>query len=344
MALSPTLRKRAAARAVLALPIAALLFLAPTPGAVAASAESSGSAGSSTGSLADGGLEQANDPGWMGRVPDATNLTALSIPGTHDTMAVDATIVSETQDSGLPVQLRAGVRALDIRTRHFRDAFSIHHGPEYLNANFTDVVRDTTGFLREHPTESVLMRIQSEHTEAENTRSFEATLDWYIRDNPDTKELLREHLWIPPAGYDGRIPTLGETRGRIVILQNFAAVGTFGPRWGGTRMDIQDSYKLAGLADVPLKWDKAHAHFERSNQGSPDTLYVNHLSATGADPAAIAQGVLPVTVAKGAPGVTGMNQRALDYLRTAAVERTGTVMADFPTAELVAEIVAHNFR
>ncbi|MFC9790297.1 phosphatidylinositol-specific phospholipase C [Rhodococcus sp. NPDC127528] len=338
MAPSPTRRRSPRALLIAAL-LLAPLALVSAPQAAASSAGSTGSAGSSAGDR----LAGAHDPDWMRRLPDGASLASLSIPGTHDTMTAGATIVSQTQDASLPQQLDAGVRALDIRTRHFRDAFSIHHGPEYLHANFTDVVREVADFLRANPTETVLMRMKSESTEAENTRSYEDTLDWYVHDNPETRDLLREHLWTPPAGYDGAIPTLGQARGRIVILQDFTATTAFGPQWGGSRMDIQDDYVLSGLADVTRKWDEARAQFDRARAGAPKTLYVNHLSATGVpDPGAIVSGALPVTIADGALGVTGMNARALDYLTGAGRGRTGVVMTDFPTAALVAEIIAHN--
>ncbi|TDQ55092.1 phosphatidylinositol-specific phospholipase C [Actinorugispora endophytica] len=326
MVLSPARSGRGAARVALLLVTAALLFLVPLSYAVAAPAAAS------TGHSS--GLERTSAPDWMGRLPDSANLAGLSIPGTHDSMAFDSSIISLTQDSDLPEQLRAGVRALDIRTRHYRDSFPIHHGSEYLHADFADVVRDTTDFLRDNPTETVLMRIRSEHTEAENTRSFEATLNWYVEDNPDTRDRLRDHLWRPPAGYDGRVPDLGETRGRIVILQDFDSSVPYGPRWGGDRTDIQDEYHLPTLFHVPQKWDLVRSHFERTDQGAPDVLHVNHLSASG--------GALPVSVAKGALGVTGMNERALDHLEAGNVRRTGTVMADFPGPALVEAVIARN--
>jgi 1-phosphatidylinositol phosphodiesterase len=283
-----------------------------------------------------GSLHLAVNPDWMGRLPDSTGLAALSVPGTHDTMAFNASIVSLTQESPLQEQLQAGVRALDIRTRHFRDAFTIHHGAEYLRANFTDVVRTTTAFLRSHPGETVLMRLKQEHTAEENTRTYEQTLNWYIDTNPDTRDLLRAHLWRPPAGYDGRIPTLGETRGRIVIMQDFGSGSGYGPRWNGSRMSIQDDYNLPTLFHIPQKWEAARAHFQRTDTGGAGILFVNHLSASG--------GALPRSIAYGALGVTGMNQRALTYLAAGSVRRTGVVMIDFPGPDLVDTILAHNFR
>lgn len=332
---------------VAAVLLAAASLLAASPTAVAEPVGSTGSAGSSTlsaGSTSDSGLDTAHDPDWMAGLPDGASLAALSVPGTHDTMTTGASVLAQTQDRSLPVQLEAGIRALDIRTRHFRDAFPIHHGPEYLDANFTDVVRQATDFLRAHPTETVLMRMKSEHTEAENTRTYEETLDWYVHDNPDTRDLLDTHLWTPPAGYDGAVPTLGQTRGKIVILQNFTATKPFGPRWAGPKMDIQDDYTLGNFADLPRKWAAARVQFERADVGGQDTLFVNHLSATGVpDPVAMASGAVPVTIAAGVPGHPGMNTRATEYLRAGTTGRTGIVMADFPTPALVEAVVAHNF-
>jgi 1-phosphatidylinositol phosphodiesterase len=324
----PAARTRRGAPRTLA---ALLAFLLLTALAVSVPATPALAAGRHSGSL-----HLTSNPDWMGRLPDAISLAELSIPGTHDTMAFNASPISLTQESPLARQLQSGIRALDIRTRHYRDAFPIHHGAEYLRANFTDVVRATAAFLRDHPRETVLMRLKQEHTAAENTRTYEQTLNWYINDNPDTRDLLRDHLWRPPTGYDGRIPTLGDTRGRIVILQDFGSGFAYGPRWNGNRMSIQDDYHLPTLFHIPQKWNAARAHFERTNPGTAGTLYVNHLSASG--------GALPSSIAYGALGVTGMNERALTHLTAGSVTRTGVVMTDFPGPDLVDTILTHNFR
>ncbi|WP_420881828.1 phosphatidylinositol-specific phospholipase C [Rhodococcus sp. (in: high G+C Gram-positive bacteria)] len=332
--------RRAVLRALAAGP---LLFALPTHLPVASAASSVSSADLATGSFGRGDLDAASAPDWMRLVPDSADLAQLSLPGTHDTMAHNASIPTLTQDFDLSTQLRAGVRALDIRTRHFRDVFPIHHGPEYLHANFTDVVRTVTAFLQSNPSECVLVRLKKEHTEEENTRTYQATLDWYIHDNPDTRDLLAAHLWTPAAGYDGRIPALGEARGKIVVLQDFTATTTYGPRWAGPRTDIQYDFELPNLAAVETKWGKVRTQFERAAVGDSQSLFVNHLSATGASPAVMATGTVPITVAKGVPGTPGMLTRTETYLRATGTGRTGVVMADFPTAALVEAIIARNF-
>ncbi|WP_017583566.1 phosphatidylinositol-specific phospholipase C [Nocardiopsis valliformis] len=272
---------------------------------------------------------------WMAAVPDSANLAALSIPGTHDTGAWRGTVWSRTQDLDLTGQLDSGVRFLDVRTRHYRDAFPIHHGAEYLHLNFTDVVTGIDAFLDAHPTETVLMRMKKEHTEVENTRTYEETLDHYIHENPDTRDVLSKRLWVPEPGAEG-VPNLGEVRGRIIIVQDFSASRDYGVHWNGPALDIQDDYRVPTLFDIPAKWEKVRDHFDATEAGPGDVLHVNHLSGSGAPWAN------PREVAWGALGIRGVNHRAVDHLRPAAASRTGVVVMDFPSQELTDLVLAHN--
>ena len=64
------------------------------------------------------------DQDWMSGFDDGVPLRKLSILGTHSSMSQgtwgDA---FQTQASSLTVQLEAGIRALDIRCRHYNNAF-----------------------------------------------------------------------------------------------------------------------------------------------------------------------------------------------------------------------------
>ncbi|GAB2485739.1 phosphatidylinositol-specific phospholipase C [Nocardiopsis aegyptia] len=278
----------------------------------------------------------ADRAGWMAPLPDSTALASLSLPGTHDSGAWTGSVWSRTQDLTLTGQLTSGVRFLDVRTRHFQDAFTIHHGAEYLNLNFTDVVRDVTAFLAAHPGETVLMRMKKEHTEEGNTRTYEQTLDHYIEHDPDTRDLLADHLWVPPEQGGNRVPALGEVRGRVVVVQDFAATRDYGVRWNGDALDIQDDYRVPTLFDIPAKWESARSHFEAAASGPAHLLYVNHLSGSGAPWAN------PREVAWGALGLRGVNDHALAHLRSSSADRTGVVVMDFPSQELTDLVLGHN--
>src|SRR4051794_16484345 len=68
-------------------------------------------------------LTTASNPDWMRGLPDGASLAALSVPGTHETMAIHGGAWTQTQedfgDSGgtLAAQLTAGIRMIDIRAR-----------------------------------------------------------------------------------------------------------------------------------------------------------------------------------------------------------------------------------
>jgi hypothetical protein len=63
---------------------------------------------------ADGGRFSHEHQDWMNHIPDSQYLHWMSIPGTHDTMALYGSDLIETQSVNLYSQLLAGIRVLDI--------------------------------------------------------------------------------------------------------------------------------------------------------------------------------------------------------------------------------------
>lgn len=180
----------------------------------------------------------------MSYLKDDTCLTTLSIPGTHDTMAFQkvktvADKYANTQTGNLRQQLDAGVRFLDIRARHYRNAFEMHHGPVYLHHNFTSVVQTLDDFLSgPGKDEIVIMRIKDEHyLPKHNRRTFAETLENYVFKHPDTSEILQRILYIPPQNQVSyRFPRVGpETRGKIVMIQDYDAEGSLIPIFRSSR-------------------------------------------------------------------------------------------------------------
>lgn len=200
---------------------------------------------------------------WMSHLPFHTPLNTLSIPGTHDTMAYRANRLPKfttTQAGTLYQQLHAGVRFIDIRARHYRNTFEMHHGVVYLGTNFTFVVRTLHAFLTgPGSSEVVLMRLKDEQHAQGNTRTFVQTLEWYIDVHGDTMEMLTDLLWFP-GDTSRRLPLLGESRGRVVVLRDYDAEGAtyeLGlPYTDEKRIKIQDHYQLYTYLDViKKKWD-----------------------------------------------------------------------------------------
>lgn len=172
-------------------------------------------------------------PCWMGNVHDNKFLDELSIPGTHDsgTCSVDNDTEPQTsqvkcQQDYIPTQLLEGIRYFDIRLGKGDDP-GIDHGGFYLfkkDGNFlhlSDVIGYFTTFLKENPTEALIMLVSRGNDEATDegiTTAFAKVMD----ENPD--------LFYTSS----RVPTLGEVRGKIVLLRRFRLVGDSisGHTWG----------------------------------------------------------------------------------------------------------------
>jgi len=65
---------------------------------------------------------------WMVDIPDDVLVTALSIPGTHDSGCIDGPLgLAKTQNLDLAEQLNSGIRFLDIRLARYQDDLLVHH-------------------------------------------------------------------------------------------------------------------------------------------------------------------------------------------------------------------------
>ena len=204
---------------------------------------------------------------WMGAVPGATALQRLTIPGSHDSGARYGGPWTECQSTTIAEQLNSGIRFLDVRCRITGGSFAIHHGASYQNLMFGDVLGACWDFLAAHPTETVLMRVKQEYSE-ESDAAFRAVFDDYL-DNRGWRPLFR----IDPV-----LPSLGEARGKVVLLADNG--GLPGVRYADPELfDIQDDY----MAEPFAKYPKIEAQFRKAAQ-QPGKLYMNYVSTAALMP------------------------------------------------------------
>ena len=228
---------------------------------------------------------QAAGNNWMAGVDGEKYLYELSIPGTHDSGALYEEFydISKCQVLTIPEQLNAGVRYLDIRCRHFNDAFAIHHGIYYQNQNFNDVLESVTSFLRANPSETVVMLVKPEYTAEGNTRTFAETFKAYQAE----WETRYPNIW-----YVGTtVPKLVDVRGKIVLIRRFneapfspADLGinadsgwpgdSTGTIEGPPRIRVQDEYSIYIKGN---KWGYITSLFDEM-PANPSTLYLNYVS------------------------------------------------------------------
>uniref|UniRef100_A0A8C5MCS6 Phosphatidylinositol-specific phospholipase C X domain-containing protein n=1 Tax=Leptobrachium leishanense TaxID=445787 RepID=A0A8C5MCS6_9ANUR len=204
-------------------------------------------------------------PDWMASLPDDLPLSSLAIPGTHDTMAFYGGSLAECQSWRLEDQYNAGIRFLDIRCRHYQDNLPIFHGVSYQRTDFTQVLKDTVAFLTKYPTETVLMRVKEEYEPYQNTRQFHQSVAEVVANIGDHWFVRRNSL-----------PTLGEARGKIIILQQFSTSGSpiFGPSYPGS-MSISDEYQVS---DADVKYVEVERHFNVAQNGDRMRAYLTYTS------------------------------------------------------------------
>jgi len=266
---------------------------------------------------------------WMSFISDSASLGELTLPGSHDSGAMVEPIAGTARCQSLSVrdQLAIGVRYLDIRLRQIDNALVVHHGSVYQNQNFDDVLGQVIGFLQVHPSEAVVMEVSSEYTPANNTESYEQTFLRYV-DNPGYAAYWSRR---------GQIPTLGEVRGKIVLLRRFAgsaggAGGIDATGWrdntqftlsdaAGTHIVVQDNYNVSfGTNDN--KWRAITSTFDQAvGDTGTRTWYLNFTS-----------GVRSIIGIPNIPSVSNDIDGRLLSLFTSSTQHHvhyGTVISDF---------------
>lgn len=285
-------------------------------------------------------FSSANLSSWMSTVDSALPLSALSIPGTHNSPTCHVALPS-VRCQAVPVleQLNNGVRFLDVRVSCpvynrkgsnatatpsspkedddvaaaasvpelalVHSAFPISlTGPKYLSS----LLETVYAFLSAHPSETVLLSLKREGigrgTDADLAQILHAH---YVRPR-------RDRWYTSP-----RVPTLAQSRGRIVLVRRYHAAdamphsegGIDGSAWpdnvadgtcGSGTIRIQDYYAIGNGSEIKQKVRFAQEGLARAaaqvqaagvcsstaaaaksgKQGPPKTppLFINFLSAS----------------------------------------------------------------
>lgn len=254
-------------------------------------------------------------PDWMAELPDALPLSRLSIPGTHDSLSLFGGQRLRCQSWGLEAQLAAGIRFLDVRCKLWRGELRIYHLCTFQRASLRGVLRRTLRFLRAHPGEAVLMRIKEE-LPIFSRPGFAAQLHRCLLEEGQGCVWCREE-----------VPTLGQVRGKIVVLEALRREVLGIPY---EQLSISDAWNVLSLE---RKWARVRRHLEKAAGGDPGTMFLTFCSGNGLF-------TCPEQVAR------FVNPRCCQHLRRRAGQpvRWGVVIMDFPGAGLLRLIVASNGR
>jgi 1-phosphatidylinositol phosphodiesterase len=223
---------------------------------------------------------------WMSKLKDEYPLSALSIPGTHNSPAHHIALPSvRCQVATIKEQLENGVRFLDIRLQpenprdSSKDGLILVHSafPISLTGHkyFRDLVNDVITFLDQNPSETVIMSLKREGV----GRATDQQLS----------RILRDHYANDPNRWftEPRIPTLGEARNKIVVIRRLRLDESLKSEWNGTGwgidaeswpdncpdgmcgsgdIRIQDFYEVEEAVNIEKKIEYSIAQLERAAQ------------------------------------------------------------------------------
>ena len=251
---------------------------------------------------------------WMGEMTDQTPLSGLSIPGTHNSPTHHKALPSVRCQAVSPKeQLANGVRFFDIRVQIEKPEDPNHDGLLLVHGVFPisltgskylrKLVNDVREFLDHNPTETLILSLKREGTGTGTDEQLSEILKrHYVGDD-------LQHWHTEP-----RVPTLGEARGKIVLMRRFALAEPQRGEWEGrgwcldaqnwadnTPCDthgavcVQDFYEVLETENIDKKINFCCEHFERAgeqvcpipgvtcdaaNPVPAGPLYLNFLSAS----------------------------------------------------------------
>lgn len=321
------------------------------------------------GEALEGALEQfVSQTSWMRDIPDNARVASLSIPGTHNSCSIGGILgFTKTQELDLSDQLDAGIRFLDIRLSHYQDNLYVHHDVVHMGKCYADVLEVCSDFLKRNPSETILLSIKDEGRRDRILGRFAPSrvfgksrgdpMSWVVRSDSFEdafKARTWEHVEDPSLFYNLPSPipsggpvnvnltsrtTLGDVRGRIILLRRFEAgqdVGFDLTYWRenmrfrstkGLVYAVEDHWWDPGGDD---KYNFITTHIEEAKRRDPKDLYITFASAVNLSARSYSKTI---------------NPRLSDYLAGSSPGRVGIVAMDYfeEPRELVSNVIEMNF-
>ncbi|GAA6091620.1 1-phosphatidylinositol phosphodiesterase-like [Tachysurus ichikawai] len=262
-------------------------------------------------------LPESYNIGWMKELDGDTLLSDITIPGTHDTMALHGGPAAECQAWILEDQLKAGIRYLDLRVYAYEDTLYLMHGIVYEHSTFIKALTTLKAFLSEFPSETVLVRLKPD-----------------LFDKSKVQELFEKliegdsNVWVKST-----IPRLDEVRGKIVFIQE----GSFLLGLPLKETDKKGDYKVTHIEDKE-KITLQNLQLAMKECGG-NSVVLTYSSGTGIG---TFKGMFltPKKVAE------KIDPWLYDYLQTLLAEGSalcfGVIAMDFPGFDLIQTVIKFN--
>ncbi|KKF92432.1 1-phosphatidylinositol phosphodiesterase [Ceratocystis platani] len=273
---------------------------------------------------------------WMDVIADNTPFSSLSIPGTHDSMTYHiGNGLLQTQNAFLAEQLTGGIRYIDITCKYKDSDILVYHGLAKTGHRLRAVLETIFSFLKQHPRETVILRIQRGGRVA-NLQNFFKYMDQILLPGTEIGDCATDFIYTPSAGTFSKAPSLGELRGKVLILEDFKTEGPrrYGLPWNEDTVTSYSQKLSAGGLFIEPQWADVKSHLSEDPSPDSNKLRITHTTASF--------GVSPIKVAANNGRKTGMNESLGQYLREPEAKCFGIVAMDFPGRLLVHNILELN--
>jgi hypothetical protein len=273
----------------------------------------------------------------MASLRQSTLLSNVSIPGTHESCALydhAKAGYNQCQWLTIPEQLLNGIRFLDIRPRG--DTLEITHAGADQKITFGEVQQQVVDFLKDNPSEIVLMNVQQEYVyvpNAEFVKKFNEAVAGYV------------NYWF----FEARIPTIEEARGRIVLIRGYNPTG-FNPTAPTNGSWLAD--KGIPLNALTIEGTSANEYFRFQNDSkaweSDNIRAIETMIDEGIIDNRIVLNFLSYAHFGATPGrnAAAMNPLIYEYIKERTNSKLGILPMDFATNTpgFIEEIIRHNLK
>lgn len=243
---------------------------------------------------------------WMQYIPDNVQLSQINMPGAHDagTFSINtfAKIWGQCQWDGNTIydQMKDGTRVFDIRLRPGAKSnpvygLEVNHGGWTCDTGFLSGVTLTLGhvmddvqrFLAEHPTETAVIIVTDEvpgsGSEKEENKqfvknAFDQLKKWY----PPFKPHASSVRWASKFYYFQKgdvVPTLGQMRGKCVIIDDYDTLTMYENNWDVYASDKKPYVDSVIANAVRQNWVEADRDLfvrenyrNQTNPGNPSVM------------------------------------------------------------------------
>jgi 1-phosphatidylinositol phosphodiesterase len=291
---------------------------------------------------------------WLKNISDDIFISDINLAGTHNSCAhfVNFSYITQCQNKSIKEQLHMGIRFLDIRLEKDGNTLKAVHSIMdcYKDKKkkdiilLTDILADCENFLKENPSEFIIVCVKKDDGKSDNDTSDEFFKE--ISENPE--------LWY----LKNSIPRLSEVRGKLILFNRFAdnkknkfyndaCWGLNACEWdhSGVVTDsaysvlnfretktnkktgtliLQDKYKMGAGA----KWKKSVLPTLNANFATKDVV-LNFFSAAN--------------IYRSPKGSANYIFKRFNNLSLQKNKKIGWIILDYPTEEVVKKIVETNF-